>query len=656
MGRAQYYICTSEQRRLLLIILLLIVTVAVQGLIPAQPSVSRRKNALSATLEKPFRHGSASFDDEDEDDDDEDEDDEDNPLTRLNIPITPLNGSFDRPSQHKSTSATRRLRNKAMQDPQFLRKRTADLLKVTEDSNASSAPEQIGKHMKVDKKTFHFLLDAWAFSGEPDAPDHALQLLERMEKLSPQLVQPDVRSYTKTINAIARSSTATAGDQAEKVLARLKTVYQQALQSKPDEAAALKPNSYTYTAVVKAHAYSGEPGSAERAEQLTEKMVDKYQRGDNEVKPTAKAFNSVIHAYGKEGRAEAAERVFHRMEQLYRSGIREAKPNAFNYNALISAWANCEEEGSVERAKEVLERMERLYQAGDGDVKPTVVSFNAVIDAYAKAGQAQKAEELLRRMGEENLPSPNTRSFNSVINAWAKSGEDDAAMHAEELLDLMEKRYEEGNIVVRPDVHSFCTVINGENTLQYLILDHLARPHSCLSPFFSYTAYARSSKNDKAERAFNLYQEMKNNKHVQPNVIAVNAVMNACAYTNGDIRHRNRAVELAHKILKDLEQSPYGSPDQVTYGTFLKVCAQQMPDSHTRQQIVEVLFKKCCRDGQVGNLVLQQFQSMASPDLFQDVLGRSIHDDVRIEDLPENWRCNVVEGKRRRRRNLHQDL
>ena len=175
------------------------------------------------------------------------------------------------------------------------------------------------------------------------------------------------------------------------------------------------------------------------------------------------------------------------------------------------------------------------------------------------------------------------------------------------------------------------------------------------------SAYARSAKSDKAERAFNLYQEMKKlynagNKNVRPNVVAVNAVINACAYTTGDIRYQNRAVELAHKVLQDLEQSPYGSPDQVTYGTFLKVCAQQMPDSHTRQQIVEVLFKKCCRDGQVGNLVLQQFQSMASPELFEAILGRRIDEDVSMDDLPVDWRRNVVEGRWKRRRNLSQEL
>lgn len=145
----------------------------------------------------------------------------------------------------------------------------------------------------------------------------------------------------------------------------------------------------------------------------------------------------------------------------------------------------------------------------------------------------------------------------------------------------------------------------------------------------------------------------KGNPHVRPNVVAVNAVMNACAYTSGDIlAEQTRAVEIAHKIMKDFEKSPYGKPDQVTYGTFLKVCANQMPDSHSREQIVEILFRKCCKDGQVGNLVIQQLKALSSKDLYQKLIGRSFDEDLTIEDLPEEWWCNVVEGKWRRKRNL----
>lgn len=161
----------------------------------------------------------------------------------------------------------------------------------------------------------------------------------------------------------------------------------------------------------------------------------------------------------------------------------------------------------------------------------------------------------------------------------------------------------------------------------------------------------------KAERAKNLFRHMKaawegGNKRARPNVIAVNAVMNACAYTNGDVPEQNMAMEIAHNVMKQLEEADYGSPDQITYGTFLKVCKNQMPDCNTRQQIMEVIFKKSVRDGQVGNLVIQQMKAMGPPDLYFNLIGFDIHDDIRMEDLPQEWWANVVEGKRRRRRNM----
>ena len=586
-------------------------------------------------------------------------------------------------------------RNTAFHDPSFLRKRTADLLKVTDDvlvigsprstgsidatnGTPTSSTPHLGRHMKVEKKTFHFLLDAWAFSGESDAAEQAKALLRRMEELGQRSsaitmnpIQPDVRSYTKAMNAIARQATINSGDDAEILLEKMKSMFAAATHTDPEYAASIKPNTYTYTAVIQAHANSGAVGSPERAEALVERMIDKYQRGDDSVRPTAKTFNAIIHAYGKARNAERAAAVFHRMEKLYESGVTVAKPNAINYNALITAWANCDLPDSAQRAEAVLEKMENMYKKGDKALKPTTVSFNAVIDAYAKSGEgnaAQKAEELLRHMyvlyEAGNVEAkPNTRSFNSVINAWAKSGDPNAASNAAELLELMEEKYEEGDTEVRPDVHSFCTTINGTFANAALHLFPIVIKFTLCVSIFSicHVAYARSGLSDKAERASNLYNDMKKlylagNQHVRPNVVAVNAVLNACAFTTtgDDIRLQNRVVEIAHSILKELEQSPnvFGKPDQVTYGTFMKTCANQMPDSHTRQQIVEILFKKCCKDGQVGDLVLQQFRSMASDELFQQLIGRSKSDaSLRIEDLPKEWSCNVVEGKWRRRRN-----
>jgi pentatricopeptide repeat protein len=375
--------------------------------------------------------------------------------------------------------------NPAMADTNFLRKRTATLLELAQSDKYDAALSSRG--MKVERKTFNFLLDAWAFSGEDDAAIQAMNLLKCMEETgrSNPLMKPDVRSYTKAINAISRSASLTAGEEAERILANMESMYNSGDVS-------VKPNTFTYTAVMEAHANSGRLGSAQRVEELCELMVSKYKAGDPDVLPTARAFNAAIHAYGKAGDGEKAQSLFDRMEQLYNFGAQDAKPTTVNFNTLISAWANCDDDGSAQRAGQVLDRMEMLFKRGSTDVVPTTVSYNAVIDAYAKSGEEdapKKAQNILNHMtylyesNENPNARPNTRSFNSVINgkclccsavalhfstltddsfsAWAKSGESEATAIAENLLDTMTRMSEEGNEFVHPDVHSFCTVING---------------------------------------------------------------------------------------------------------------------------------------------------------------------------------------------------
>ena len=130
-----------------------------------------------------------------------------------------------------------------------------------------------------------------------------------------------------------------------------------------------------------------------------------------------------------------------------------------------------------------------------------------------------------------------------------------------------------------------------------------------------------------------------------------NTIINACAYTIGDLSEQRRAMEIAHSMLQDLKKSSYADADQVTYGTFLKVCENQMPPSDTRRQLVHIVFRKCAQDGQMGKFVVSQLKSVLTPDEFENMVGFSpMQHDKGWKDLPLEWRCNVVEGKRRRKR------
>ena len=201
---------------------------------------------------------------------------------------------------HKQTKlenrrGKRRTNNQAMGDTAFLRKRTTELLRVTSkehlaflntvslsdttnttadgvvvvEANVNAMDVPLSGGMKVGRKTFNFLIDAWAFSGEMDAGDQTLELLARMEELSDYArISPDVRSYTKVINAVSRSMRADAGEIAENLLDKMEQL------SSSGANPSAKPNTFTYTAVIEAYAHSGAQGSAMKAEEVCECLTE----------------------------------------------------------------------------------------------------------------------------------------------------------------------------------------------------------------------------------------------------------------------------------------------------------------------------------------------------------------------------------------------
>lgn len=320
------------------------------------------------------------------------------------------------------------------------------------------------------------------------------------------------------------------------------------------------------------------------------------------------------------------------------TGNEDVRPNSFNYNSVISALANSQDVGAASRAEKILERMESLHRTTGGEsVKPRTATYNAIIDAWAKSGEvdaADRAELLLGHMMElyetgHNLDAkPNVRSFNSVLNAWAKSGHPMAPNRAGEVLEQMEDLGRSSHLKVSPDATSFATVIN---------------------------AFARSHTFGKAERAYDLFMHMKElydasgKTTLRPNSVVYNSVLNACAFAVGDLEEQSQAMEIANLMLVELNESPYGRPDQVTYGTYLKVINNQMPPSGARDKVVDTVFRKCAKDGMVGEMVLRQLREMGMEEIYENLVGRSMWGEVNLSDFPAEWTCNVIEGKRLRR-------
>jgi hypothetical protein len=245
------------------------------------------------------------------------------------------------------------------------------------------------------------------------------------------------------------------------------------------------------------HAYavcSGGREAAEKAEAILDSMLmscHEYKSGAMPPEPTTRSFNIATNAWAKSGEqdsGERAEQIFTRMENwlLKCRDLAEfhgAAPNARTLSGVMDAWAQSGARGAEERVLGILMHaiekrrnyLQRLREGGplaeETVVKPNVIMFNSAIHAWvnSKRGHngAEKAEAILRMMerlnetgelGEIDVNDeddvglkPNTRTLSLIIDAWAvcesadKGGE--AAKRAQDVLDLMERLFREGEDV-----------------------------------------------------------------------------------------------------------------------------------------------------------------------------------------------------------------
>ena len=331
------------------------------------------------------------------------------------------------------------------------------------------------------------------------------------------------------------------------------------------------------------------------------------------------------------------------------------KPDIVSYNTVISAWANRGRLGSVNATIMLLED---LYES---DVEVESSFFSNLIHSLTRTGaeEAPMAAEiiimdLMKKVEAGIVRVPlNTDIYNALINCWGKSGNRGAAARAEEILQEMEDGYAEGNAHMKPDVQTYTSVIDAyaksrdaeaakraETILNRMDDDGAVRPNA-----HTYTAliqaYARSDSPSKAKNAQAILHRMKDdyssgNKDARPSVVTYNAVLNACEFSVGETSDKEQAFRVACETLEEVRKCDYLAPDDITYGTFLGVIAKLMPKSETRNDFVELVFKRCCADGQLGPVTLKKLRDAVSVSRCKILLGGS------GENLPAKWTCNVV--------------
>ena len=210
--------------------------------------------------------------------------------------------------------------------------------------------------------TYNISIDAWSKSGERNAAEQAIKIIEKMLE-SDNEVKPDVFSLSGVISAIANGGGADAPERAMSMLNRMKDV-------------GVKPNRINYNNILNSWAKSDRKDAPEQAESI---LISMTESDNPEVHPDASSFTIVINCWAQsrqKGSGERAEKILKSMEQSWKSGNTSMKPMTRTYASVLNAWLKSRDDNATQRTLEMLKHMEKEYIEGNADALPDEYCYN----------------------------------------------------------------------------------------------------------------------------------------------------------------------------------------------------------------------------------------------------------------------------------------
>ncbi len=391
-----------------------------------------------------------------------------------------------------------------------------------------------------------------------------------------------------------------------------------------------------------------EIGSAERAEELLERIIEENIAKNPDADLTVSMFNAAMNGHAKIGNPLGAQRILRRMEELRskHDHLAHLKPDVFSMSTLATAWAKSRVPEAAAKGLNILDYMDVQK------ICPNTITYNAVLHAIATGHQIDKAilaEDIVKRMvtqaqnGEDC--KPDIFSYQCLIQAWANTSLPGSPQRAEQILKFLDQEAENGNQGLEPNVYCFTS----ESFVVHPILVRIRFLLTLIRIQATIHAWAKSSECNRARSAYEILQHMrkrymqKKSENLKPNVVAFTAVLNACSRPV-DNSERMDAFQIAQLTRSELSIGIYGLPNFLSYAAFLSVCATTLDSGEFRDRVVRSIFDDCAKAGQMGQIVLEKLKQAASSELYEDLVGIYRKNDGSYE-LPRQWTM-CLQGER----------
>ena len=243
-----------------------------------------------------------------------------------------------------------------------------------------------------------------------------------MRRMEASDTPPDIRTYSDILQHYSQMGTAACAERTEQILDYMKELG----TTNPS----LKPNVYSYTIVLNAWAFSGDPDAAHRMWRIYELM-----KRDG-VAMDVVFSTSLITFLAKIKTRKSLERAVFILQEMERSPDVDLRPGPRQYGAIMKGFINA---GDVERATLVMLRSVEAYVNGQNDgAKPLPFAFHLVATAWIRTGELVKATLFLDKMQElyesKRIPiGPSLGTYNTLLSCWGASRHPKKTMYATKL-------------------------------------------------------------------------------------------------------------------------------------------------------------------------------------------------------------------------------
>jgi hypothetical protein len=291
-----------------------------------------------------------------------------------------------------------------------------------------------------------------------DAPRRAMEVLNKLRSLYDSgwgsEFLPTNLCFYRVMNIYAHIGD---GDTVETLLEELYTLY----LDHGEKLHNLRPKIWYFSLVIYAWSRSRDPGAAERAEAVLNRMLEiEANQEIRDFNVSTNCFNITMICWRKLRTIEGTVKVQDLFDRMMRLSLRDQnkKPDRSSYFLLTTSWARHD----PFKADRAYRMWKDEQERGNCEIQLDSKLLWTMVEGWYRSSEPCKAvrcDTLIQEAIQCNNPlfQPTTAIFNMAVSAWCKAKTVDGMERAEELLSQMEKC----NPRTSPDVSTYLAIVEG---------------------------------------------------------------------------------------------------------------------------------------------------------------------------------------------------